>query len=150
VSEIELKTLVGEHALGGVDMGKTTVERYGSTEEANSISFMLDGIVYTATEDPDDGYRSHMGSLTLGATISNTFPPQRVLCSYYEGRITDSDWNTANELLIARDVVTGKEVLRVGTSNTDDYYPWFTADFDPTAMACNATQASDAGVKDVC
>ena len=137
MSDVDLESLVGEHELSGVDMGKTTVTRYGSTEEANNISFVLDGIVYTATEDPDDGYRSHMGSLAIGGKVTNTFAPQRVLCSYYKGKITESDYNTSNELLIARDVVTGKEVLRVGTSNTDDYYPWFTADFDPTAMGCN-------------
>ena len=145
MSEVELQSLVGEHLLSGVDTGKTTVERYGSTEEANNISFVLDGIVYTATEDPDDDYRSHMGSLAVGGDVTNTFPPQRVLCSYITGKTDADSYNTANELLIARDIVTGKEVLRIGTSNTDDYYPWFTAEFDPTAMACNAPQASDAG-----
>jgi hypothetical protein len=143
MAEVKLESLVGERKLSGVDMGKTTVERYGSTEEANHISFVLDGIVYTATEDPDDGYRSYMGTLSVGGSVANTFAPQCVLCSYYTGKIDEDSYYTANELLIARDVVTGKEVLRIGTSNTDDYYPWFTADFDPTAMACNAPSGDE-------
>ena len=48
--------LVGRHVLTGVDQG--IIEIYG--EEGNWVSFTLDGVTYTATEDPDDGYRSYL------------------------------------------------------------------------------------------
>ena len=51
--------------------------------------------------------------------------------------IEKSDWDE-DDILELVDVKTEKVVLRVGTANCNDYYPYFVAEFDPTAMAANA------------
>jgi hypothetical protein len=133
-TEITLESLCGEHLLSGVDFSERTVERYGSTETVNVCRFRLDGTTYVAMEDPADGYRSSMGSLTTeeGPT-TNEWSPVRVVGSMSAG----GDYGQTNETLELRDVVTGETVLRVGTDNTEDYYPWWVAEFDPTALAHN-------------
>lgn len=127
MNDITLESLVGEHELSGVDM---SVESNGY-EDASVCRFVLDGKAYTATEDPDDGYRSYLGTLQEGGEVKNSFPAQRVLC-YMRGG--------SDETLVFRDVVTGKEVLEVGTDNTDDYYPSFVAHFQPQNMAINVKE----------
>lgn len=132
---IELESLVGEHELSGVDYitSEEMPTSWGSTYCGSVIRFVLDGKVYTAREDDNDGYRSAMDSLTEGGEVRNTFAPQRVLCSLR----TEGEYGSKDNTLVMRDVVTGKEVLEVGTDNTDDYYPSFVADFRPENMACN-------------
>jgi hypothetical protein len=39
-----------------------------------------------------------------------------------------------NDILHLRSAKTGKLILSVGTSNTDDYYPSFVSDFVPETM----------------
>lgn len=135
MSEVTLESLVGEHLLTGVDTGKIpNTDDWGGSDECETLTFVLDGEVYTATEDPSDGYRSCMGSLVNGGVVvSNTFAPQKVICSYRD-RYSD---NEKSEVLEMRDASTGEIVLTVGTENTDDYYPYFVANFDPRGLACN-------------
>jgi hypothetical protein len=135
IPAVEFSSLVGEHALDGVDMDTAQVKRwYGDAmEAANVIRFRLDGKVYMAVEDPDDGYRSTMKKLILcDEPIKNAFQPCRVLA-----RLNDKGDYHANDTLELIDVVTGKVVLRVGTDNSDDYYPWFVAEWTPENMAVN-------------
>ena len=134
-TEVEFDSLIGEHILDAVDTDTMQVKRwYGDAfEDANVIRFRLDGKVYTAVENPDDGYRSSMERLYVAEDpIKNTFPPCKVLArkkakDYYE-----------NDTLEFIDVVTGKVVLEVGTDSCDDYYPSFVAAFHPENMAVNA------------
>ena len=141
---MELKELIGVHELSGVDLGKIPARaEWYSSDECETLSFVLDGTVYTAIEDPSDGYRSHMRDLEVGGVeVSNRFPPQKVLCALYE-RLPE-DYATENDILVMTDFVTGKAVLRVGTANTDDYYPHFVSEFTPENMACNASQSTSA------
>lgn len=119
--EVKLEDLVGEHLLSGVD-------EVGGTEEANVINFTLDGLTFTAMEDPEDGWRSSMESLTVRAEpTTNSFPPVKVV-----GQMKKK------EVLILVDMVTGKTVLEVGTDDADDWYPAFVSSFMPENMACNA------------
>ena len=115
---VSLEALVGKHVLSGVSTG--------SDGDANAISFVLDGTAYTATEDPDDGYRSCMRDIRVGGEVANLFPPAEVV-----GTIDD-------EILTFRDTATGKDVLRVGTDHSDSYYSWFVSEFTPENMAVNA------------
>lgn len=127
---MELKDLVGEHILDGVDFSNEKVKTWRDEfEDCQVCRFRLDGTVYSAVEDPDDGYRSSMNELTVdeAADIKNQFPACRVL-----GR------HRTNDVLELIDVATGKVVLEVGTDNTDDYYPSYVASFHPEAMAINA------------
>jgi hypothetical protein len=132
---IELESLVGEHELSGVDyiLSEEFPTSWGSSYNGQVCRFVLDGKVYTAREDDNDGYRSAMEDLTEGGAIRNRFAPQRVLCSMR----TEGKYGGKDHVLVMRDVVTGREVLEIGTDNTDDYYPSFVADFRPENMACN-------------
>ena len=133
---VPFEALVGEHSLSGVDFGQTPVGGGYYDEDAETCTFVLDGETYTVTEDPSDGYRSAMKSLAKGGvSVQNTFWPCRVLCSI-ECKAGGYD----ADLLVMRDIITGREVLAIGTENVNDYYPCYIARFDPTAMAINSAQ----------
>jgi hypothetical protein len=132
---INLDSLVGEHMLDAVDMFSERIKQYGNNfEDCSIIRFRLDGKVYTATEDPSDGYRSCMGTLFVSADepMRNVFPP---IC--VTARKRENERYQINDTLELVDDVTGKVVLEVGTDNTDDYYPSFVGSFSPENMATN-------------
>ena len=81
VATVDLDSLVGEHVLDGVDLSNERVKTWGEHfEDAGVIRFRLDGKVYTAVEDPSDGYRSSMDRIFVeDCKISNAFPPIRVV-----------------------------------------------------------------------
>ncbi len=128
-NSVTLESLVGEHVLTGVDSEQTRQEC--AYEDATALRFVLDGRIYVATEDPEDGYRSCLGGIAIvdGPPVVNVFPPCRVVGSMLE--------SSSDEILELRDVSTGKVVLEVGTSDTDDYYPSFVGNFTPESMAVN-------------
>lgn len=131
---MELKDLVGEHELSGVDTTTEKVKQYGDYyEDCEVVRFVIDGKTYKATEDPDDGYRSYMKELEVtDEKVTNVFPPQKVI-----GKMkADSDWET-NDTIQFIDAVTGKVVLEVGTDNTDDYYPYCVLHWSPENLAVN-------------
>ncbi len=132
---MELSDLMGEHELSGVDMTNEEVKEYewADPEMVEICRFVLDGKTYTAIEDPSDGYRSHMRELQEGGVVRNRFAPQRVVCRHRR----TYEYGGESDVLVMTDVVTGKDVLTIGTENTDDYYPYFVADFSPENMACN-------------
>ena len=131
---MELKELVGLHKLTGVDMDSVSVNTWGSQfEDCQVINFVLDGQTYTATEDPDDGYRSNMRDIVKSDyKVKNKFKPCMVM-----GQMREDDKYDTNEILDLVDVKTGKVVLSVGTENTNDYYPCWIATFTPESMAIN-------------
>lgn len=132
---VELDSLIGEHILDGCDTSIEQVKTYGDHfEDANVIRVRLDGKVYTAIEDPDDGYRSSMGKLFVeDCAIKNVFPPCRVLA-----RKKANGTYGVNDTLELIDVVTGKTVAEFGTDGTDDYYTSFVSAFWPEHMAINS------------
>ena len=125
-----LEELVGTHMLTAVEQNTLTGIGYGG-DDANTIAFTLDGVTYCAVENPEDGYRSSMGELVVvkGITLTNSFPPQQVEAVYTGGY---------HDLLTLRNSNTGEEVLRVGTSDTTDYYPCYVASFSPENMDVNS------------
>lgn len=133
---MELKELVGEHILDAVDFSNEQVKTWGDSFKAcQVVRFRLDGKVYIATEDPDDGYRSSMEDLTVGDwQMTNIFPALRVIGRYR----TKGSYSGTDDVLELVDVGTGNTVLEVGTENVDDYYPGFVASFHPEAMTPNA------------
>lgn len=135
MTNVELSSLVGEHVLDGVDCYVATVKDYGDGfQDAEAIRFRLDGVTYTAIEDPSDGYRSSLGQLFIGGAVNNSFPPIRVLAM----KKPNSKYGGENDTLLFVDLVTGKSVLEVGTDHVDDYYPAFVSAFSPENMATNA------------
>src|SRR6478609_12125401 len=123
---IDLKSLVGKHYLTGVDYGTEAIKHYSMCEDCQVVRFRLDGITYMAVEDPNDGYRSMMrGLFIVEDEIKNKFRKVLVM-----GIMKESGYTT-DDVLQLWDVKSGKLVLQVGTSNTDDYYPSFVGAFYP-------------------
>jgi hypothetical protein len=137
---MELKDLVGEHNLDAVDFLVEKIKDWGDRlENCNVIRFRLDGVVYVAVENPDDGYRSSMRELKTAEALSmtNTFAPVRVVGRHrVNGRHGEED-----DVLELVDLVTGEVVVEVGTSDVSDYYPGFVANFNPEAMAVNKVRS---------
>lgn len=142
-SNISLADLAGIRTLAGCDTSIERINTWGDHfEDASCIRFCLDGVNYTAIEDPDDGYRSSLGALGVGGAITNTFSPITVECRHLHQKPRDwSDGFDQCDILECIDVVTGKVVLEVGTDCTDDYYPSFVSCFSPENMATNAGAA---------
>lgn len=130
-AEVELKDLVGMRQLSGVTFERIEPDTGADwpSEDANACAFILDGKGYQAIEDPNDGYRSSMRSLRRVSVkaVKNRFEPIQVLCRHRtEGRYGDTD-----DILEVLECTTGKTILTVGTSSTDDYYPSFVACWQP-------------------
>ena len=123
---VDFNYFEGLGVLNGVDFG-TVGDGY---DQANTCTFIWNGKAYRAQEDPSDGYRSCLASIEqlTDSKVDNTFPQCLVRGEGMEG-------NTEGIKFI--DIVTGKVVLELGTDNYDDYYPYYVANFDPTAMAIN-------------
>lgn len=82
-AEIGIASLEGRiFLLDAVDFERVEVEKWGGFEDANTIRFRLDGNVYVAVEDPNDGYRSSMEHLFIDDTgkspMKNVFSPIEV------------------------------------------------------------------------
>jgi hypothetical protein len=136
-SSIEFSALVGEHVLDAVD-SDSTQKWEDSFGAASVLRFRLDGIVYTALEDPCDGYRSSMDKIfTSKDSMRNVFPPIMVLARIRTESSGGSLYKEKAEVLQLLDMTNGKVILEVGTDNTDDYYPSFVATWRPENMAVN-------------
>jgi len=141
MTETNLESFVGNHVLTGVDMFDTKFKddsHYLHADTANCIRFRLDGITYIAMEDPEDGYRSCLGSLFVSADkVKNTFPPCEVICVYRNKEDETRTYSVECDIIRFIDKTTGLVVLEIGTTNTDDYYPSFVGIFNPQNMAVN-------------
>lgn len=131
---IELNSLVGKRMLSGVDIETHTDE--DGDEEGQAIIFILDGIAYRVEEDPEDGYRSSMKSLTQlsASSVDNRFPAIPVIGKMHIGNDGEEDYF---ELY---DVHNMKVVLSVGTDYSDDYYPGFVANWSPENVSHEANR----------
>ena len=138
IPAVDFESLVGMHELDAVDESTIQIKQYDwsdSLEDANVLRFRLDGKVYTAVEDPSDGYRSSMEKLFVSddPEMRNVFAPVKVLA-----RISDKgEYGGTAEILQLIDVRNGKVILEAGTDNSDDCYPSFVASWKPENMAVN-------------
>lgn len=123
--------------LSGVDNAiedRPTGYEWQPNEQVTVMYLVLDGVTYEATENPDDGYRSYMEDFRVSDhAVANTFVPEEVEVRADTGEGTYE----TNDLLLLVNPRTGREVVRVGTANTDDYYPCCVLEFDPTALEAN-------------
>lgn len=145
---MELKELKGKHQLDAVDFTDEKIKNWADQyEDCQVCRFRLDGVVYMAAEDPDDGYRSNMRDLIVdeSANMKNVFPAIEVLARH-RTESNDDGWLQEDDILELIDTTTGEIVLTVGTENTDDYYPYFIANFVPGAMVTNASMRKKNGV----
>jgi hypothetical protein len=136
---MELKELEGSHKLSGVSYvnemlngGEFTNEYSWNDGAVCVISFILDGITYTAVEDANDGYRSAIGNLFINEFVcSNTFEPIDVICKHKTEYNVNDFSKRYCDILEIYSIKSGKIILTVGTDNTDDYYPSFVSDWNP-------------------
>ena len=118
--EFDLSHFIGKHILTGVDTD--------SIDGASALRFTLDGVTYLAQENPDDGYRSMLGSIQLSdKPTKNNFPPCEVICK----------WVEQDSLIEFTDTTTNEAVMVLGTDWSDDYYPLSNLYFYSPAMAIN-------------
>ena len=130
---MELNELIGNHILSGVETGVLTKNNYGWEDMCNYIKFTLDGVTYMAVEDPDDGYRSFMEELEISKEPCKvSLPNIEVFCA-----MMADDRYKRNDVLLFFDVLSGKEILSVGTESYDDYYPICHLEYHPENMYCN-------------
>lgn len=129
--EITLKSLVGAHVLSGIETGETEV----NGKEAECVWFELDGKTYEVAEDPDDGYRSYLGKINkVYKRCRYRIPDIPVICVLND---KDNESGEECEILEFKDAKNDNIILRIGTANTDDYYPYCVIEYIPENMSCN-------------
>ena len=140
MNRVTLDSLCGKHTLDAVDVHNPAVMETmkllnPELQDAAMFLFRLDGVVYLAIEDPNDGYRSSMeGLYDMGpGPMTNVFPA----CEVVGSMKGPNEVHDHNNTLVLRSTETRGTVLEVGTDNSDDYYPHFVAYFDPKQLPCN-------------
>ena len=135
-----LYDLEGEHLLSGVEVLSSEGYGYG-------VVFTLDGVSYEVLEDPDDGYRSHCGELTVEEQPPKfSFPPQPVLCAM---RPNDPMVEQHDDILDFYNPETNQRILSLGTANYDDWYPYFDLEYHPEHLPCNQCEVSEAELRSI-
>ena len=125
-----LSDLLGYHELSGVQYATLPENDYG--EYSNAMDFILDGKVYSAIDDPDDGYGSCLKKIMQdrisAAEISNRFDAVPVV-----GKYSDS----STDVIELVDQCSGRTVMAIGTDHHDEYYPCCILSFYPESMTIN-------------
>lgn len=109
-----LNLLGGVYDYHGADTGDST--------------FKIDGIVFKVLEDPDDGYRSYLGTIDYTNKHSSLFFYEsiaRVKIETYDNKADYNGLGQKNHGYKLVDVYDGHIWLQFGTQNYDDYYPMF-------------------------
>lgn len=131
---MKLEDLCGKHILSGIEFGSME-DLYGDI--VNYLMFTLDGKTYRAVEDSDDGYRSFCRELEIVECECKTkLPDIKVFCEYQD-IIGGGVWDEEADVLVVVDAKSQLPILRVGTGNTNDYYPYCVMHWMPENMAIN-------------
>ena len=105
------------------------VDYFGADESSNE--FKLDTIVWKVLEDPDDGYRSHLGVIEYGDQSDSIFFRKSLgkvrIETYSDNKECPDGFYEPHDRVGYRlvDISDGHVWLEFGTENTDDYYPYF-------------------------
>ena len=133
---MNLEDLCGQHIFEGIDQIHIPADDFEL--ERDGLRFMLDGKAYEVRENPDDGYRSYCGAIwESDEKPRNTFVGVPCVCHM--------DESEDNEILVFRDMYTGKIFLRIGTNDVYDFYPVCIFDYTPENMSCNEGKEADNG-----
>lgn len=121
---------IGKQKLSGVEScGSSYCECY---------RVIVNGVVYSFEENPDDGYRSYC-ELFLDTTpisqIKNRFPEQAVNIEYCD--------DGGNEFYVFKNIDTGEVILKVGTVDYNDYYPVARFEWHPENLPINCQSRGD-------
>jgi hypothetical protein len=87
--------------------------------------FKLGSKIYQAYEDPDDGYRSYLGSIEV---VDKTDRMVFARASLGEVVVAEDDYLDGFKLV---DTNTGHTWLAVGTDHSCNYYPYFVFNYTP-------------------
>ena len=97
-------------------------------------NFKLGDTVFRAVEDESDGYRSSLRDIDVPGDIEHLIFFQTPIARIRVQEVTaDCGHSFSGEELV--DVADGHRWLLVGTTNDDDYYPWFTFAYTPKEPA---------------
>ena len=100
---------------------------YGVDNHAFCIGSGSGRMALEAVEDPHDGYRSYFGCFTTAQVGKVFFGASIARVLFEEAKISEE----AFEGWCLVDVDTGHVWLKVGTGNTNDYYPYFVFEYRP-------------------
>jgi hypothetical protein len=123
--EERLCKIVKKHFLALVG---AEVDYYGADEGDNT--FMVDCVVFKAVEDPDDGYRSYLGTINYTEDHNSIFfrtPIARVRIETFDKELDHENPEKLGDYHGYRfiDVVDDHVWLEFGTRDYSDYYPYF-------------------------
>ena len=99
--------------------------------------FKIDDMVLEAIEDPNDGYRSHLGAICHNKSNKAKFhkrPLGEVVLEEFDGNLNDLEleaYGSEFNGYILRDIDNNHIWLVFGTDNVDDYYPCFKFWYNP-------------------
>lgn len=123
INNLEPKHLAGKRRFSGIDRETITI----NGDDAEVVTFILDGITCQIQEDPSDGYRSSAGPITVVEDkVKNTFAAVEVMATHRSGGRNETD-----DILELRRVKDAAIILEIGTSNLDDYYPSYVCNYTP-------------------
>jgi len=126
-------------------MDGMVMDYYGADEASHE--FKVDDIIFRVLEDPDDGYRSHLGVIEYGEQSNAIFfrsPVAKIRIESFErvptpekpGLEIDCEFMAGSGYRFI-DVEDGHVWLEFGTDNTDDYYPYFVFKHSPKAAVAS-------------
>jgi len=130
MNEVDFDSILGKHVLDTAVIESVITHENTYYEDSNRFAFGLDGKVFVATEDPSDGYRSYLKSFEVTDDTSFIKGAAPIKRKVLVTRMSD-DYNSVNDVLVFTDVETGHIWMRIGTANTDDYYPYCVLDWHP-------------------
>lgn len=115
--------------------------RHPFSTEANGVALDLGDKVVFVFENPSDGYRSCAAAPMVAQCNLYEFgcDPEYLRVPVLIRRWTKSEDGREADGLEFIDRRNGNTILLLGTDNSDDYYPSFTCDWRPQALAENAT-----------
>lgn len=114
--------------------------RHPFQSEANGVALDLGDMTVFVFEDPSDGYRSRSAEPLIAKTSLYSFGcnPEYIRAPVLIRLWERSEYGGAAEGVEFIDTRNGKTILRLGTDNSDGYYPSFTCDWQPQNLAENA------------
>jgi hypothetical protein len=107
------------------NLAGSILDYYGA--DGGDNTFNVDGIVFKVLEDPNDGYRSMLGTIDYTDQHTSIFfkkPISKVRIVIYDSEKDESEYSY-NQGYRLVDVDDGHVWLEFGTHNYDDYYPYF-------------------------
>lgn len=112
-------------------------------DEYNGYVIELDGVLYLAYEDPDDGYRSYSSLRPVAEgesfEIHNRFEPQLVVSESCRVTIDDPEdyFYEQDKQMFTLTNLRGGTVLEVTTDYSEDYYPVGWVKYHPEELPAN-------------